>query len=176
MKQLNDQRHRIFLLLILAVLSSEIFAMPLMDPERGPVSAFRQTGEDTFLAHADWCLDLMENAASEMSVHGVAVVAYIPGEKSMTWVSRMKVVGLLADENANFLSVAYSKAAEMAATYRNSGSADREPLHGEFGYEGGLIERVGSGYILAVFSGGTGEEDTEIARAGLEELKTAFSQ
>lgn len=176
MKQLNNQRHLFFLLLILGVLSSEIYAVTVMDPEGRPVSGFRQTGEETFLAHADWCLELMENAASEMSVHGVAVLAYIPGEKSMTWISRMKVVGLLADENANFLSVAYSKAAEMAATYRNSGSTDREPLHGEFGYEGGLIERVGSGYILAVFSGGTGAQDTEIAKAGLEELRTAFSQ
>jgi hypothetical protein len=133
-------------------------------------------GEEVFLAHATHCLQTMKEAAAEMSVEGVAVLAYIPGEEAQTWISRMQVVGSLTGRNANFLSVAYSKAGEMADTFMDSGSGIREPLHGEFGYQGGVIEKVGTGYILAVFSGGTGEEDTVIARKGLDELIQGFGQ
>ena len=111
-----------------------------------------------------------------MSVQGVAVVAFIPGDTAHTWISGMRVVGRLASGSANFLSVAYSKAGEMADTFRDSGSGTREPLHGEFGYQGGLIRKVAPGYLLTVFSGASGEEDTEIARAGMEVIEKAFAE
>ena len=136
----------------------------------------RQNGSELFLAQAEQCLETMEEAAREMSVQGVAVVAFIPGERSLTWISRMKVVGKLSNGGANFLSVAYSKAGEMADTYSDSGSGVREPLHGEFGYQGGLIKKMEQGYILTVFSGASGEQDTEIARAGLEVLEKVFAR
>lgn len=179
MNQIYDRSPLLIALLIIAVFSTGMMAMPVLPCKALTDSGTReaaQTGQEIFLAHADHSLGVMESTAMEMSVRGVAVIAFIPGEESLTWISRMKVFGTLADDNANFLAVACSKAAEMADTYMNSGSAGREPLHGEFGYQGGLIEKVGPGYILAVFSGATGEQDTEIARQGLEELKKAFDQ
>jgi hypothetical protein len=179
MNHINKRSPLLSALLIMAVFSTGTKAEPV-PPEEGPpdISAVQaeQAGQEIFLAHADRCLAVMESTALDMSVRGVAVIAFIPGDSSLTWISRMKVVGTLADSNANFLAVACSKAAEMADTYMNSGSAGREPLHGEFGYQGGLIEKVGPGYLLAVFSGATGEQDTEIARHGLEQLKQAFDQ
>ncbi len=134
-----------------------------------------KTAEKSFIEHADVCLEIMEQAAREMSVIGAALIAYIPGEVTESWISRMKVVGTLANESANFLAIAYSKAAEMAETYKTSGTADREPLHGEFGYQGGVIKKIDSGYLLAVFSGASGEQDAEIAGKGLDCLLKALS-
>jgi len=68
----------------------------------------------------------------------------------------------------NFIGIAYSKAAEMADTKLDSGSKLRSPFQGEFGYQGGLIKKVQSGFILAVFSGASGEQDLEIAQAGMK--------
>lgn len=133
-----------------------------------------QSGEILFLEHAEQCLAIMEQAAQKMTVNGAAVIAFIPGDDTHSWISKMKEVGALTNGSANFLAIAYSKAAEMADTYQNSGGNVREPLFGEHGFEGGLIKKVKGGYILAVFSGATGEQDTEIAKAGLEWLVPYF--
>lgn len=127
-------------------------------------------GEQILIKKGDQCLLVMEEAALGMSVKGVALIAFIPGDTTLTWTSKMKVVGALKNASANYLAIAYSKAAEMADTYLDSGNGTREILHGEFGYMGGNIQKVESGYILSVFSGASGEEDLEIARAGLEWL------
>ena len=127
-------------------------------------------GEKVFLKHADECLLVMDQAARNMSVKGVALLAFIPGDTTKNWISKMWVAGALTNGSANFLAIAYSKAAEMADLYKNSGSGTREPLHGEFGYQGGIIMKVDSGYILAVFSGASGEQDAEIANTGLQRL------
>jgi len=86
----------------------------------------------------------------------------------------MKVVGLLASESANFLAIAYAKASEMATTFKNSGSSGREPLTGEFGWMGGIVKKVDSGYIIAAFSGATGEQDAEISQAGVDWLSSYY--
>ena len=127
-------------------------------------------GEKIFIEHADKCLTLIEQAAQKISIKGVAVIAFIPGDVTKSWISKMKVVGALTDGMANFLAIANSKAAEMADTYKNSGSGLREPMLGEFGYQGGIVKKVNSGYILAVFSGGSGEQDAEVANEGLDWL------
>ncbi|MDA3891808.1 MAG: hypothetical protein PF517_09110 [Salinivirgaceae bacterium] len=64
----------------------------------------------------------MEQTAQKMSIKGVAVVAFVQGDSALTWVSKMKIVGTLSNGNDNRLAIAYSKAAEMATTYQNSGS------------------------------------------------------
>ncbi len=133
-----------------------------------------QSGETEFVKHADECLTVMEQAALKIEVKGVAVIAFIPGDTAITWISKMKVVGAMGNESANFLAVAYSKAGEMAETLKDSGSGIREPKLGEFGWQGGLIHKVEGGYILAAFSGATGEQDVEIATAGLKQLKSFF--
>ena len=101
---------------------------------------------------------------------GAAVVAYIPGDKTTGWISRMQVVGSFVLGKQNVLGVAYTKAAEMADTLQNSGGGSRPPYKGEFGYKGGVIQKTASGYLLAVFSGGKSEDDVAVAQAGLAKL------
>lgn len=127
-----------------------------------------KTEEKIFIEQAGKCLALMEDAAQKMIVQGVALVAYIPGDHTKSWISKMKVVGVISNGTSNYLAVAYSKASEMAETYKNSGSGVREAMKGEFGFHGGVIKKVNSGYILAVFSGATGEQDVELANEGID--------
>jgi len=131
-------------------------------------------GEKIFVQKADQCLSLIEAAAQKLSIKGVAVVAYMPGERTETWISKMKVVGNLTSGKANLLGIANTKASEMADTHLDSGSKIREIYNGELGYQGGLIKKVKSGYILAVFSGGSGEQDLEVAKIGLEWLSKYY--
>lgn len=128
--------------------------------------------EKTFIKYADETLSLMKQASDEMKVSGVAMIFFIPGETTQSWVSKMKVCGKMTNEKANFLAIASSKASEMAETFKNSGSKIREPKKGELGWKGGIIKQVDSGYILATFSGATGEQDAEISTKGLEWLST----
>lgn len=130
----------------------------------------RQNGEKIFLAKAYQSLTLIEQAAEKISIKGVAIVAFIPGEVTDTWTSKMKVVGHLTGDKANLLGIASTKAAEMAATHQNSGSGVHEIYSGELGYKGGLIKKAKSGYLLAVFSGGSSEQDLEVAKIGLDFL------
>ncbi len=129
-----------------------------------------KNAEKIFIQRADECLALIEQASNKISIQGVAVIAYIPGDVSVSWISKMKVVGNLTSGKANLLGIAYTKASEMADTHRDSGSGVREIYSGELGYQGGLIKKVNSGYILAVFSGGSGEQDLEVAKIGLDWL------
>ncbi|MCK4919736.1 MAG: hypothetical protein KAS71_01745 [Bacteroidales bacterium] len=129
-----------------------------------------KTGERIFIENADKCLAIIEEAAQKMSVKGVAVIAFIPGDTTESWISKMKVVGIITNGSSNYLAVAYSKASEMAETYKNSGCGVREPMKGEFGFQGGVLKEVKSGYILAVFSGATGEQDVELANEGIDWL------
>jgi hypothetical protein len=139
-------------------------------------SARAQTnsGEETFSKHANDCLIIMEQAALKMKVKGVAVLAFIPDNKSITWISKMRVVGTMSNESSNYLAVAYSKMGEMAETFKDSGSGVREPKTGEFGWQGGTIKKVKAGYILAAFSGASGQQDFDIASEGLDQLKSFF--
>lgn len=127
-------------------------------------------GEKTFIAKSDEALALIEQAAQKIGIKGVAVVAFIPGDVTETWISKMEVVGNLTSGKANLLGIANTKASEMADTHLDSGSKIREVYNGELGYKGGLIRKVKSGYILAVFSGGSGEQDLEVAKIGLDWL------
>jgi hypothetical protein len=119
---------------------------------------------------ADVALREMKLQAESRKMSGVAVVAFIPGEKTATWTSRMQVVGSIVVNKSNVLGVAYTKAAEMADTLQNSGGGSRPPWKGEFGYKGGVIEKHAAGYLLAVFSGGKSEDDVAVAKIGLAEL------
>ena len=124
-------------------------------------------GERIFIDHADSSLVALENSALNMSITGVAIIAFIPGDTTLSWISKMKVIGALTVGNVNYLAIAGSKASEMASTLKNSGTGVRAPMAGEFGYPGGVIKKVRGGYILAVFSGGTVEQDLEAANKGL---------
>lgn len=120
----------------------------------------------------------MQQRAAELKITGVAVVAFFEGDAITSWSSKMLVVGRLKDErpapakSSNLLAVAYTKAAEMADTLKDSGSGVRPPLTGEFGWQGGLIARGRTGFLVAAFSGGKSEDDVEVSRAGLAALKS----
>ena len=147
-----------------------VFASPEIDPEKELI----KNDEQVFLKHVDECLSIIEKEAGTISIQGVAMIAYIPGDKTESWTSKMKVVGKLANEKVNYLAIAYAKAGEMAVTLKDSGEKSRKDIVGELGYQGGAIMEIESGYLVAAFSGGTGQQDVDVSRAGLEWLSEKF--
>jgi len=134
-----------------------------------------------FAELADKALAAMQQRATELKVTGVAVVACSEGDSVKSWSSKMVVVGNLKTgpskndpAGANLLAIAYSKAAEMADTLKNSGSAGRPPLKGEFGWQGGVVARGRTGVIIAAFSGGPSADDMQISQAGLAVLSQSL--
>jgi hypothetical protein len=131
---------------------------------------------ELFQSSAASMIAAMENHARKLGVKGVIVVASM-ADSSNSWISQMKAVDAIKviDDRPeqhqypgyNFIAIAYSKAAEMADTKLNSGSKVRPAYQGEFGFEGGVIKKLRSGYFLAVFSGATSEQDLEIAKVGM---------
>ncbi len=130
--------------------------------------------DEIFLKHADHCLERITKKARELDIIGAAAIAFIPGERSESWISKMSSVDKIASEKANYLAVAYSKLAEMAVTLRDSGEPTRKSILGEHGFIGGAIYQVPGGYIVGAFSGGSGEADLEAARTGLSWLSEQF--
>ena len=126
--------------------------------------------EQLFLKEADAALSEMEKKANETGIVGVAVLAYVPGERTAGWISKMKVVNAVGNDEANFLAIAYSKASEMVLTHCDSGSESRPMLRGEFAYKGGVIREVRSGYILATFSGAHWTLDLQVSETGIKYL------
>jgi hypothetical protein len=136
---------------------------------------------DNFRVIAEKMVAAMEHHARTLGVKGVIMVARMDSSGA-SWVSHMKAVETIKKipehpeqeqyPGFNFLAIAYSKAAEMADTKMNSGSNVRPPFQGEFGYPGGMILPVQSGFILTVFSGATGEQDFEIAKVGMNVFQT----
>lgn len=130
----------------------------------------------SFESGANTALAAMKARAEELKINGVAVIAYAEGETVNAWSSKMVVVGTLKtpasekDPGSNLLAIAYSKAAEMADTLKASGSGVRKPMKGEFGWQGGLVQRWRSGYLIAAFSGGKSEDDVKVSQAGLDVL------
>lgn len=128
----------------------------------------QENSEKIFIEHADEALQIMKDKALKMNLKGVGVVCYIPGNQTKSWISKMKAVKAIGSDKQNYIAIANSKAAEMAETLINSGSNIRAPKLGEFGFIGGVIKKINSGYLLATFSGATGEEDVEISTKGLD--------
>lgn len=130
-----------------------------------------------FDALANSALDAMKKRAADLNVTGVAVVSYAQGDTIRGWTSKMAVVGRMKDppsateKGNNLLGIAYAKSAEMADTLENSGTAKRLPMTGEFGWQGGVIARVKTGYVIVAFSGGKSEEDVQVSRSGLAVLQ-----
>lgn len=133
-----------------------------------------QKGENIFLKHVEECLNIIEEEANKIPMTGVAVAAYIPGDVTENWISQMRVVGKLADDKVNLLGIAYTKAAEMAVTHKDSGDSNRKNMRGEYGYEGGVIKAVRNGFLICAFSGGKSEDDVSAARKGLDWLASKY--
>ena len=128
----------------------------------------KNSGEKIFTKNADQALAMIQEAAEKISIKGVAIVGFIPGETTESWITKMKVVGQMTNLKDNMLGIVYSKASEMADTHQNSGSGVRPPYRGELGFQGGLIKKVNGGYVIAAFSGGPSEQDLVVAKIGLE--------
>lgn len=73
----------------------------------------------------------------------------------------------LEDFGTNYLGMALMKLAWMVATNTTSGFSARHIKNGETVARGGLIHPEGTMRIFTAFSGGTEEQDTEIASAGM---------
>jgi len=150
--------------LILVVMMAAM-ALPAVAAKRFDAKGFDRT--------ADAALAAMRAKADGMGIGGVAVVAYFEGETIQSWRSKMVVVGRYKDaptdtnKGSNLLGIAYAKAAEMADTLKDSGTAGRPPMTGEFGWNGGVIGRVKGGYWIVAFSGGKSPDDVAISRVGL---------
>src|SRR5215469_8261352 len=133
-----------------------------------------------FESLADSALKAMRKRAEQLNIAGVAVVAYFEGAPIESWSSRMTIVGSMkkdateTEPGSNLLAIAYSKAAEMADTLKDSGSQVRPVLRGEFGWRGGVIVRGKNGYLVAAFSGGKSEDDVEVSKDGIAVLQTGL--
>jgi len=123
---------------------------------------------------AEDALQAMQHHATEISATGAAVVAYIPGNATTRWSSRMLVVGTFTKDESNVLAFVYAKAAEMADTLKDSGSGVRPTKKGENGWKGGVIRKVANGYVLAAFSGAKSEDDVVISNAGADVMSNSF--
>jgi len=162
---------------ILALLISSSFAAEPASPLAASASA-RSASARVFDEVADTALAAMSKRAEELKISGAAVVAYIEGDSTKGWSSKMVVVGKMANapteknRGVNLLAIAYNKAAEMADTLKDSGNAGRPPMAGESGYKGGAIKKCKTGYLIAAFSGGPAESDFQVSQAGLEVLAT----
>ena len=134
----------------------------------------QKKAEKTFITHADEALHIMKQEALRMNIKGAAVVCFIPGNETQSWVSKMIIVGATGNEGYNFIAIANSKASEMAETLKNSGSKVRPVKVGEFDYLGGTIKKIDSGYLLSTFSGASGEDDLAVANKGIDWFITKF--
>lgn len=168
----------VFIILILATTTLNFYSFSPF--EKGP-SAYlnlgkecKSQGEEIFNTYAEECLAAMEAIALKHSEKGVAVISFVPGAKTESWNSRMRVVGTLSTQTHNFLAIASAKSAEMAVTLENSGSGIRQPLIGELGYKGGIIKKVECGYLIASFSGAPAEIDVEISKMGIDFLSKYY--
>jgi hypothetical protein len=154
------------LILLLAVSAFAQAAPPAAEPKAG----------QTFEVVADSALVAMSQRAAALKITGVAVVAYIAGDTTRSWSSKMVVVGKMKEapteknRGSNLLAIAYAKAAEMAETLKDSGQAGRPPMTGETGWQGGLIKQGRTGYLIAAFSGGPSAADLKVSQAGLDVL------
>ena len=74
------------------------------------------------------------------------------------------------DKGTSYGGVIWGKMFESLSTLLNSGTTDREPRKGEFGYKGALIRTFGNLKVITACSGGTEEQDVVVAGTGMEYL------
>jgi hypothetical protein len=123
-------------------------------------------------------LDAMEEKAKGLNVKGVAVAMVLSVLSNDDLLPRIRVIDRFErksdperlgpnDKGTNYFAVALSKFSEMLTTLTNSGMSQRPLRNGELGYRGGVVQITPNGVFLCAFSGGTENEDTLIADAGM---------
>lgn len=182
MKMHSHGLYRVLLLSACALLSgSPALRAQAPIPEPAKPDATRIFAASGFDAVSEQALQAMRAHAEALHLGGVAVVAYSAGGTLSSWTSRMVVVGRMLElpsatraKGSNLLGVAYAKAAEMAATLKDSGKLDRPVMTGEFGWEGGVVMKGKTGVLIAAFSGGRSEDDVSTAKVGLAVLSASL--
>jgi hypothetical protein len=129
-------------------------------------------------------IDAMAQKARELGVRGVAgvyqfILHHLYQVEAPIYV---KVIGRFqrdankvveGDTGVNYMGMATMKFAQMLSTLQNSGPIEGRPLkRGEIDYKGGLVhifdEKTPNPLVLMVFfSGGSEDQDVEIAKAGI---------
>ena len=146
----------------------------------GAANAAKPISAKKFDALADAALTAMKKRAVELKISGVAVVSFAEGDSVQGWNSKMAVVGRMKDapsateKGNNLIGIAYAKSAEMADTLKDSGTAGRPPMTGEFGWQGGVTAKTKTGNIIIAFSGGKSEDDVEVSKSGLAVMKAGL--
>jgi hypothetical protein len=170
---MNAKSRTLGRLLLLSALAAALATSSLPAQDKPAAAA-------AFDGTASAALDAMKARADELHVSGVAIVAYAEGDSVASWSSKMLVVGNMTkppsgnDKGSNLLGIAYSKAAEMASTLKDSGSGVRPPFTGELGWQGGVVAKGKAGILIAAFSGGRSEDDVKISKAGLGVLANSL--
>ena len=72
------------------------------------------------------------------------------------------------DPGTNYFGIVMSKLAVMMSTLTDSGTFKKSLKRGEVPYRGGLYKKVGIYHVFIAFSGGTEDQDVEIAQAGMD--------
>lgn len=129
--------------------------------------------EDLRAGHVQ-VLEEMKQKALDMGIQGVAVASVLNKGETVDWIGEMKVVETPYNlkEGWNLVAIAWSKCGEVIATGADSGNPEHETILGEFGFVGGAYDEF-EGYKLAfAFSGALSEEDLEVAKYGIERMKS----
>lgn len=119
----------------------------------------------------------MEMKAREMDMKGVAVASVLPKDSQNDWIAEMKVVDKTfnvedSEQGWNLVAIAWSKAGEVIVSGADSGNPDRKCMIGELNYVGGAYDENDAYKFAFAFSGGTSEDDLEVAKYGIECLKS----
>lgn len=135
-----------------------------------------------FICLQDITVEVMLEKARELGVEGVCMALITAPGKPQPWKPSISYTGKFGrsadplkgegDTGANYLAVCLSKWAEGEDTGTDSGTTvNRVPKKGEFGYRG-YVTKTSCGHTLKTsFSGGTQDQDVEIAQAGIEALE-----
>lgn len=126
-------------------------------------------------------LDAMQAKAQEMGVQGVASVVLQPLGDRDNFTTHHRTVGRYfrppqpeergpEDKGTNYLIGSFAKIAESIRTAWGSGQGQSPLLRCEFGWRGSLVAWDGDQEIYTGFSGGTPEQDVQIAQAGQRHL------
>jgi hypothetical protein len=132
----------------------------------------------------------MQAKADELTMKGVAMVAFLEDPSSIDWKMSTRIMGNLQfahgeDPGWNIIGMVGSKIAETMLTHAPSGHCPREGglMHGEVGFadaedplngEGAEFVDLGGAYCVCAFGGGSHENDYVVGCAGAEAVKKAF--
>ena len=79
--------NKLLLILALTIISGLSLSVQAQKKNLEVKTESNNSGEKIFMKQADRSLALIEEAAQKISIKGVAIVAFIPGDVSKTWIS-----------------------------------------------------------------------------------------